>query len=1079
MKEKRNDKRILFIILFIIALIVAGVVVYVLAIKPKVLPEEDMELVTDHIVRDAEVNYRAEEETKQALAFLEDSSLEPAKVIYEKKMDEDATEALKDLDEDEKKAAKAKNTRVAIAFQGATDDTTNQQVLDLLEKYDVKATFFVDGMSAAEDTDYVQTVINEGHILGDNALEGNPYLETWSEEEIVNNLARSRKILNMTTDINPTVALFNSTFYTKGVCLAAAASGYDKVLSPNPAHILNYTSFKEYEKCEQYMDKLSGDVVLVFKMAGPLDFIETEPIVTPDKPAKDMQPTTKAEADEPATQENILKVLEWSLQALKKEGYNIISVNDLKELTAEEYIKNCLEENAGVEARVFEAVDTRMPQIALTFSGVPKDDEDLQTLVDLLNEYEAGATFFVNRSEATDYAEVCKKLSEEGFCLGNSGECENQGSASVIDLYEELNLTHRQLLTGAKFRTSVYMPKNKVVNDNLMQAAGVMGYSIVNPKNYSGQPGEILRIDLGDEIDFENIKKQLDKAKNNELNILDAASFIKTCMEEPEIPEETLKALRDENEGKLATEITEVRTTDRGVGLLFYGVSNKPVVKDIVNKIVIENYGYTGTFFVTLDEMKHCEETIRFLIENGQEIGIAYTKSDKYPDDFNGVASYILGAQSLLEWRYGVTTNLVKIPFGEVNDETKEAISATGCSLIGHSLSMIRSDYEDVENADFFYDSSFSSKISLYRGELIYFNINYLSADKALDSEYEGDTIGGLLLQKLIWNKLSTIAYTDLEGKVEYDSRYKAKSYGDLVAAPGYYRLNGGQGSITMDRNVLSNMADESEKQNYIASHYIGSIDTDGAAVLPGFTPAEINGLDMTGRFTNDPVLFLTFDDWGPDSTINPLLFVLNKHGVKATFFVKTQYVRGNPNLLRAIAVEGHQIASHTDTHMALANYVEAHEEENGEVTSAYYTSLDEAQGLGLRQDLVNSYNVLHKYTGDVVVNGKKSLSMMFRPPTLAVSKVGLYQVFDVGFTYSISGDFSTHDYQAGSVDALTATLQNGVSRWDGPYTIKNGSVIVMHMSENAAYTAQTLDRMIPIWKSQGYSFARIDDYLK
>lgn len=43
---------------------------------------------------------------------------------------------------------------------------------------------------------------------------------------------------------------------------------------------------------------------------------------------------------------------------------------------------------------------------------------------------------------------------------------------------------------------------------------------------------------------------------------------------------------------------------------------------------------------------------------------------------------------------------------------------------------------------------------------------------------------------------------------------------------------------------------------------------------------------------------------------------------------------------------------------------------------------------------------------------------------------------------------------------------------------VHDGTVLVMHMQENAKYTAQVLDAMIPIWKEQGYTFARIDDYL-
>jgi peptidoglycan/xylan/chitin deacetylase (PgdA/CDA1 family) len=197
---------------------------------------------------------------------------------------------------------------------------------------------------------------------------------------------------------------------------------------------------------------------------------------------------------------------------------------------------------------------------------------------------------------------------------------------------------------------------------------------------------------------------------------------------------------------------------------------------------------------------------------------------------------------------------------------------------------------------------------------------------------------------------------------------------------------------------------------------------------------------------------------------------VLEKQGIKATFFIRTNHVDANPNLLRAIAQQGHQIACHTNEHVALANDLNA----DGTRTS----SLTEEQAALLRKDLVESYETLWKYTGDLIIDGKPALSRMFRPPTLAVSKLGLYQVLDVGFDYSVSGDYSTGDYEASSyqnmLDRLTRCSVGG-----GRYiTIHNGSVIVMHMQNSAKYTAQALDEMIPKWRSQGYDFARIDDYL-
>ena len=88
-----------------------------------------------------------------------------------------------------------------------------------------------------------------------------------------------------------------------------------------------------------------------------------------------------------------------------------------------------------------------------------------------------------------------------------------------------------------------------------------------------------------------------------------------------------------------------------------------------------------------------------------------------------------------------------------------------------------------------------------------------------------------------------------------------------------------------------------------------------------GFGQGLIAAADKTGviKTVHDNTVFLTFDDWGTDESINKLLYVLRKHHVKATFFIITRYMPSNPNLLRAIALEGHDIGSHTDLHQAMA----------------------------------------------------------------------------------------------------------------------------------------------------------------
>jgi peptidoglycan-N-acetylglucosamine deacetylase len=74
--------------------------------------------------------------------------------------------------------------------------------------------------------------------------------------------------------------------------------------------------------------------------------------------------------------------------------------------------------------------------------------------------------------------------------------------------------------------------------------------------------------------------------------------------------------------------------------------------------------------------------------------------------------------------------------------------------------------------------------------------------------------------------------------------------------------------------------------------------------------PPVVVAVDTTER-----VVALTFDD-GPDPRWTPpVLDALGAVGARATFFVTGEHVRAHPELLRAVAAAGHEIANHTDTH--------------------------------------------------------------------------------------------------------------------------------------------------------------------
>ena len=64
-----------------------------------------------------------------------------------------------------------------------------------------------------------------------------------------------------------------------------------------------------------------------------------------------------------------------------------------------------------------------------------------------------------------------------------------------------------------------------------------------------------------------------------------------------------------------------------------------------------------------------------------------------------------------------------------------------------------------------------------------------------------------------------------------------------------------------------------------------------------------------------DKAVALTFDDGPHPSQTDRILSILDKYGVKATFFEIGQNVRLYPDVTARVAKAGHEIGSHTDSH--------------------------------------------------------------------------------------------------------------------------------------------------------------------
>ena len=505
-------------------------------------------------------------------------------------------------------------------------------------------------------------------------------------------------------------------------------------------------------------------------------------------------------------------------------------------------------------------------------------------------------------------------------------------------------------------------------------------------------------------------------------------------------------ALRSANAGRIAERQPFIHTVKPVVIFTFGGLSKQEPLDEILSEM--QRQGMHGTFFVTEREIQRNGDNIARIVAAGQDLGIGLRPEESA--DFDAYCAQIERIQTALRTRWGVETNVVRQMSGAEEEAIGEAVSAMGCVLVGQSVNIVQSKHKDAQTAEELMPQLFGRwTTSLNRGGIVYLRMDF----------YTRSSLAVEMLRAVVAAKVDNIAYiTPGAGREEAAadraaSRYAILSVQDVLADTA------SQYTYPVDVAALPE-----EMQPYVRpvklkggafskeffKRYIGAPEVGENDRMLGFSRNEIALADKTGvvKSVADNTVFLTFDDWGSDDSINHLLYVLRKHKVQGTFFIITWNIHNNPNLLRAIAAEGNEIGSHTDGHKPMT----IQDEKGRQIPVQNPEEYDE--------DVRSSYEKLAATVGDMKLpSGRYALTRLLRPPTLAVSHMGVAAILNNGFTYVVNGSGSTEDYDAVTMESLVGILHHLTHEEDG--TVKRGAILVMHMSSTAARTAEALDILL------------------
>ena len=102
---------------------------------------------------------------------------------------------------------------VALTFDDGPAEPTTKQVLDLLDKYSVKATFFVSGINALRYPEIIKDIVSRGHSIGNHSLNHNPFLMLTSFNNLYREISDAQEILQKmginTQAFRPPVGIVN------------------------------------------------------------------------------------------------------------------------------------------------------------------------------------------------------------------------------------------------------------------------------------------------------------------------------------------------------------------------------------------------------------------------------------------------------------------------------------------------------------------------------------------------------------------------------------------------------------------------------------------------------------------------------------------------------------------------------------------------------------------------------------------------------------------------------------------------------------------------------------------------------
>lgn len=187
----------------------------------------------------------------------------------------------------------------------------------------------------------------------------------------------------------------------------------------------------------------------------------------------------------------------------------------------------------------------------------------------------------------------------------------------------------------------------------------------------------------------------------------------------------------------------------------------------------------------------------------------------------------------------------------------------------------------------------------------------------------------------------------------------------------------------------------------------------------------------------------LTFDDGpNPDNTLR-ILDILDRHCIKATFFMVGYYAGKHPELVREVAARGHVIGTHTWLHP---------------------NSLRQLSPAQAQREIRRGFEAVETALAGAPIEDRRRLAPFFRFPGLNDSAALIHWLGE-RHVATFSCEFGADDWKPiGSAEVRRRAIRNIASVGRG--------ILILH--DTKPRTADMLSSFIMTMREQGYSFVQL-----